>query len=118
MSDKGDELQSPEGGRRSFLPPGTEVISLHEAEANVTNAIKSGNIASTDISEDFRNAKPPDFDEPKIPHGKARVYIAGGVLAIALIGPCTPWVPDNVKTGFLAIAGSVSSSLFKGFERN
>jgi len=112
MPDKGDEPQSPEGGNRIFLPPGTETISLSEAQHNVTKVINSGNLESTNISP--KGAKAP---VPMV-HGRARVWIAGGALAIALIGPCTPWVPDNVKTGFLAIAGTISASLFKGFENN
>jgi hypothetical protein len=114
MPDRGEGPQS-DGGRRIILPPDTSIASLStlsEAQQNVTKAINSGNLESTDISP--KGAKAP---VPMV-HGRARVWIAGGALAIALIGPCTTWVPDNVKTGFLAIAGTISASLFKGFESN
>jgi hypothetical protein len=111
MPDRGEGPQS-DGGRRIILPPDTPIISLSEAQKNVTEVINSGNLESTDISP--KGANPP---VPMV-HGKERVWIAGVALAIALIGPCTPWVPDNVKTGFLTIAGTISASLFKGFESN
>jgi hypothetical protein len=108
MPDRGEGPQS-DGGRRIILPPDTPIVSLFE---NVTKAINSGDLELTNISPE--GAKPP----VSMVHGRARVWIAGGALAIALIGPCTPWVPDNVKTGFLTIAGTISASLFKGFESN
>ena len=112
MPDRGEGPQS-DGGRRISLSPDTPTVSLsHQAEQTVTEAIKSGNLESTNLSP--KGAKAP----VSMVHGRARVLIAGGALAIALIGPCTPWVPDNVKTGYLTIAGTISASLFKGFESN
>lgn len=113
MSDKGENLQSPHGGRRHQLPPDTEDISLsHQAEQNVTEAINKNKLEKENISPKGKQAP------VSMVHGRARVWIAGGALAISLIGPCTPWVPDNIKTGFLTIAGTISASLFKGFENN
>ena len=111
MPDRGEGPQS-DGGSRHILPPDTPTVSLSEAQQHVTQVINRGNLESTDISPKGAKAAVP------MVHGRARVWIAGGALAIALIGPCTPWVPDNVKTGFLAIAGTISASLFKGFENN
>jgi hypothetical protein len=112
MPDRGEGQQSDGGRKTHYLPPDTTTVSLSDAERNVTEAINSGDLKSTDISP--KGAKAP----VSMVHGKERVWIAGVALAIALIGPCTPWVPDNVKTGFLAIAGTISASLFKGFESN
>lgn len=111
MPDRGEGPQS-DGGRRIALPPETHIVSLDEAQRNVTEAISSGSLEVTDISP--KGARQP----VTMVHGRARVWIAGGALAVALIGPCTPWVPENIKTGFLTIAGSISTSLFKGFESN
>jgi hypothetical protein len=113
MPDKGEDPQAPVGGRKTFLPPDTVTVSLSDAQQSVTEVINSGKLESTDISP--KGGKPA---VPEMPHGKERVWIAAGALAIALIGPCTPWVPENVKTGFLTIAGTISASLFKGFERS
>ena len=111
MPDRGEDPRSDEG-RSINLPSDTPIISLSKAQQSVTEVINSGNLESTDISP--KGAQPP---VPMV-HGRERVWIAGGALAIALIGPCTPWVPDNVKAGFLTIAGTISASLFKGFESN
>lgn len=111
MPDRGEGPPS-DGERRIQLSPDTPTVSLSEAQQTVTEAINSGNLESTDLSP--KGAKAP----VTMVHGRERVWIAGAALAITLIGPCTPWVPGNIKTGFLTIAGTISASLFKGFESN
>jgi hypothetical protein len=113
MPDKGEDPQVLVGVGGSRIPPETVTVSLSHAQQSVTEAINSGKLESTNISP--KGGMPA---VPEMPHGKERVWIAAGALAIALIGPCTPWVPENIKTGFLTIAGTISASLFKGFERN
>lgn len=50
-------------------------------------------------------------------HGQLRLIVAAGALAICLAGPASPWVPNDIKTGLLAIGGSIATSIFKGFEK-
>lgn len=107
--DKDEDSQSPKG--ESDLPSADELSA-----ESVTNALSSSKIGVIDISKSEKGgvaSKPQEM-----PHARGRLIVAGGALAISLIGPCLPFVPDNVRTGLLAIAGSISTSLFKGFEKH
>jgi hypothetical protein len=59
----------------------------------------------------------PEFTQSGPAHGKSRVFLAGWALTICLMGPVMSQVPDNIKTGLLAIGGSIATSIFKGFEK-
>lgn len=50
-------------------------------------------------------------------HGRLRLSVAAWALTICLLGPASPWVPNEIKTGLLAIGGSIATSIFKGFEK-
>jgi hypothetical protein len=108
MTDKGEDQPSPDGGRA--LPP-----NLSPSADAVTEALASGELQTVNLSTTASGQKP--LVPSPIPHGSARLWIAGGALAICLIGPCTPLVPRDIKTAFLTIAGSIATSLFKGFEK-
>lgn len=109
MSAEAEDLQSLGGGR--VLPP-TPPLS---AEA-VTDALaRQTPLEVVDLTKTPSGEK-PQVPSP-IPHGVTRISIAGVALAICLIGPCTPWVPDDIKTAYIALAGAIATSLFKGLER-
>lgn len=61
-------------------------------------------------------AKPPSAS--MVPHGKERLWIASIALALCLGLPALPSTPDSIRAGMLAIAGSISTSLFKSFEKS
>lgn len=121
MEDKQKSLISSQNNDPAFLDDknkkshvhlSDELINNGELEGVVSSLLSQNAIKKDDLTNELKNS-----GKPELAHGKERLWIATAVLILCLVLPVIPWTPDNVKTGMLTIAGSITTSLFKGFEK-